>query len=70
MAKVLDNSPFVDFFIPPVPDDSGVSIGSAFFVQHQIMNKPRSYFMKNNYLGPAFANDEIASQLDKWKNSV
>ncbi len=66
-GKVCENTPFTNCFIPPVPDDAGTGIGAAFFVQHQIMDRPRGYVMKQNYLGPGYSDAEIAASLDKWK---
>jgi len=66
-GKVLEMTPFRQVFIPPVPDDSGGSLGAAYYVHHQINGHPRSYIMNSNYLGPEYSNTEIQTDLNKFK---
>ena len=49
-GKVLENSNFNKIFIPPVPDDSGVSLEFAQYVYNKIYKGKKQYVMKNNYL--------------------
>ncbi|MGD8386056.1 MAG: carbamoyltransferase C-terminal domain-containing protein [Desulfobacteraceae bacterium] len=66
-GKVLSNTPFQDVFVPPMPDDSGGSLGSAYYLYHQIQDQPRTYTMTTNYFGPGFSDEEIRATLDKFK---
>ena len=66
-GKVLQETPFKEVFIPPVPDDSGGALGAAFYMQHQIWKRPRRYVLSSNYLGPGYSNDEIRALLEKQK---
>ena len=66
-GKVFDNTPFEELFVPPVPDDSGCSIGAAFYVNHMINDAPRDYVMRTNYLGPRFSDEEIIAELTRYK---
>ena len=66
-GKILEKTPFKEVFIPPVPDDSGGSLGSAYYVYHQIKGQPRHYVMRSNYYGPGFSNSEIQTALNKFK---
>ena len=66
-GKVLKRTPFQQVFISPVPDDSGGSLGAAFYVYHQVMQQPRSCVMTSNYLGPSYDNNEIRALLEKYK---
>lgn len=65
-GKILAETPFEELFVPPVPDDSGCSLGAAYYVYHQIMGKPRTYVMTQNYLGPSYSDAEIQRELDKY----
>ena len=66
-GKVLTETPFEDMFVPPVPDDSGCSIGAALYVHHQLNGARRSYVMRDNYLGPGWSNEEIEAELVRCK---
>ncbi|MGD8815356.1 MAG: carbamoyltransferase N-terminal domain-containing protein, partial [Anaerolineales bacterium] len=66
-GKLLQETPFKEVFIPPVPDDSGGALGAAFYMQHQIWKRPRHYVLKSNYLGPGYSKDEIFTILEKQK---
>ena len=66
-GKVFDNTPFEELFVPPVPDDSGCSIGAAFYINHMINDAPRDYVMRANYLGPRFSDEEIIAELTRYK---
>jgi carbamoyltransferase len=68
-GKVLEMTNFDDIYVSPVPDDSGCSIGAAYYVHHQLMNSERSYSMSNNYLGPEFTTEDIKNILNKYKIS-
>ena len=66
-GKVLENSNFKKIFIPPVPDDSGVSLGAAQYVYNKIYNGNKKYVMKNNYLGPKYTEERILKTLKTCK---
>lgn len=65
-GKILEKTPFQRVFIPPVPDDSGGSLGAAFYVLHQEMHQQRSYVLTSNYLGPGYSDAEIQDVLKKY----
>jgi len=63
---VLENkSIYQNKFIPPWPDDLGVSIGAVFLMNH-MLNR-RNIRENNVYLGPEYSNDEIYDLLKKYK---
>ncbi|MDX1959915.1 MAG: carbamoyltransferase C-terminal domain-containing protein [Leptospiraceae bacterium] len=66
-GKILQNTLFKEVYIPPVPDDSGGSLGASYYVYHQILKHPRKESLSNNYLGPGFNDSEIQDELDKYK---
>jgi carbamoyltransferase len=68
-GKILQETPFKNAFMPPVPDDSGGALGAAFYMRHQVWKQPREYVMTSNYFGPGYSDDEIESQLKTLKLS-
>tara|TARA_Y100001973_G_C5173706_1_gene320614 strand:+ start:54 stop:1679 length:1626 start_codon:yes stop_codon:yes gene_type:complete len=55
-----------NIYIPPVPYDAGLAIGSAQYVYHQIFDKPRVVWEDNTspYLGTTYDYEEIKKSLD------
>ena len=66
-GKIFERTPFREAFVPPVPDDSGGSLGAACYAHCVIRGRDRSYVMRNNYLGPGYGDDEIRSSLEKYQ---
>jgi len=66
-GKVLSQTPFKNIFVPPVPDDSGGSLGAAYYMHCQVNGGQRDFVMDANYLGPGFDDAEIAATLAKYK---
>ncbi len=59
----LMNLDFIDdIFVQPASGDDGISLGAAWYVSNEMGKKPVP--CDNYYLGNAFNNDEIKSQLD------
>lgn len=66
-GKILKRSPFKKAFISSCPDDSGISIGAAAYVHHDILGLPRMEAPEHNYWGPSFDDAEIKEALEKYK---
>ncbi len=66
-GKITSHTPFENVFIPPMPDDSGSSIGAALYAFHHIYEGKSRWVMKDSYLGPSFSDDEIRRELNKFK---
>lgn len=64
--KIIEQTPFQDFFFQPVANDAGTSFGSALYYYHQILGQPRGHVFDSPYLGMAYSDDEIEAVL---KNS-
>ena len=61
------NNIYKNNFIPPWPDDLGVSIGATYLANNDKGRKrPKSKNQCNVYLGPAFSNQEIFHTLKKY----
>ncbi len=66
-GKIASLTPFKNVFISSCPDDSGISIGAAAYVHHDILGLPRMETPEHNYWGPEFSNDEIKQAIEKYK---
>jgi carbamoyltransferase len=68
-GRLLREGPFDDVWIQPAAGDAGGALGSAWFVWHQLLEKPRQAtgrdFQKGSLLGPQFSSKEIQRFLDK-----
>ncbi len=63
-GKIFDATPFEQVYIHPAAGDGGLSVGAAFYVWHQILDKPRSFVMDHAYWGPEYSREEIRSAID------
>ena len=72
LGKLATYNPQLNIFCDPVPYDGGLSIGSARYVWHHILNNPRIYDNPKNqssYLGRKYANDSSFEEvLNKYDN--
>jgi carbamoyltransferase len=64
-GKVFSQTPFRSTWIQPAAGDEGLAIGAALNTYHSVLKQPRCYVMKNSYLGPAFSDRRIESDLKK-----
>lgn len=66
-GRILRECGLADLWIQPAAGDAGSAVGAALSVWYQYHNQPRRADgkdkMKGAYLGPAFADDEIAAFL-------
>jgi carbamoyltransferase len=65
MGKMYDWFGVKNMYVCPVPYDGGLSIGSAQFVWHQILNKPRVKWddVSPTYLGTSYNKEEVLEAL-------
>ena len=69
-GKLLRAGIFDEVFITPAAGDAGGALGAALFVQHQLLEKPRTTgkdTLKGSFLGPRHTNEEIRAFLDERK---
>jgi carbamoyltransferase len=69
-GKVLRDGVVDDLWIQPAAGDAGGALGAALAAYHEFLDQPRLVGneldgMQGAYLGPAFANPEIADRLRK-----
>ena len=58
-------------FIPPNPSDTGLAMGQALYVLHNIMNHPKEYgksFVP--FTGPTYSRDEIEASALKYSSDM
>ena len=58
-GRILREAGFKDIWIQPAAGDAGGALGVAAYLYHKLSGQPRSYVMRNAYLGPAYGNAEI-----------
>src|SRR5688572_3948791 len=63
-GRIFHETKFKRFFVQPAAGDAGCSVGSAYYVWNQILDKPRDFVMKHAYYGPGFSNEECQGALD------
>ncbi len=63
-GKILKNTPFTEFFIPPDPGDAGGAMGAALWLDRKHSNKNTSSTF-TPYLGPSFEWFEIEKILKR-----
>ncbi len=63
-GRILREAGFKDVWIQPAAGDAGGALGVATYLYHRLSERPRSYVMKNAYLGPEYSNEEIRKFLD------
>lgn len=63
--KILDKTPFENIFIQPASGDSGLALGAALWVSHQIKKNPVKWRMANAYLGRDYGEKEILDAVSR-----
>jgi carbamoyltransferase len=53
-GKIPSQTPFKEVYIQPASHDAGTALGAAYWVWHQLLDKPRSFTMDHVYWGPGF----------------
>ena len=66
-GKISIRTPFQSVFVPPMPDDSGTSLGAALWAYKQIYHGENHYVMEHNYLGPSYETKTIEAELKRCK---
>ena len=63
-GMIFDRTDFRDVYIQPASHDAGTSIGAALYVQHEILQKPRSFVMRHVYWGSEYTDAEVQGELE------
>jgi len=62
-GMIFEKTDFGDVYVQPAAHDAGTAIGAALYVQHQVLNQPRSFEMKHVYYGAQYSEAEIRPDL-------
>jgi carbamoyltransferase len=63
-GKLFDQTDIQDVYIQAASADGGTSLGAALYVQHAILNQPRSFVMQHAYWGPEYTNEDIRRAIE------
>lgn len=67
-GRILRESPFDNIWIQPASGDAGGALGTALFIWHQLLEKPRTAQQpdqqRGSFLGPSFPDEEISDFLN------
>ncbi len=67
-GRILREGPFEQLWIQPAAGDAGGALGTALFIWHQLLDKPRTPgrcdSQQGSLLGPQFSEEEIRQSLD------
>lgn len=61
--RIVEETPFKNFFFQPIANDAGTSLGSALYWYHQQLKGKRCFVFDSVYLGNSFTNEEIEPVL-------
>ncbi len=68
-GRLLREGPFDDIWIQPAAGDAGGALGTAMFIWHQLLDKPRQCdghdAQQSSLLGPEYSDDDIRAFLDR-----
>ncbi len=69
-GRLLREGPFRRLWVQPAAGDAGGALGAALSVWHEYLKQPRAPEgtadrMAGSYLGPGYANGEVAERLDR-----
>ena len=62
-GKIFRETPFEQVYVQPAAGDAGLAVGAAFFVEHQVLGRPRKFVMEHAYWGPGFSEEQIRAAV-------
>ena len=68
-GKIFERTKFRELFAQPAAGDDGTAIGAAFYVEHAILGRPRSYVMRDAYTGLSFDDKEVQTAIEKARGN-
>ncbi len=68
-GRILREGPFENIWIQPAAGDAGGALGTALFIWHQLLDRPRNIQLpdsqQGSFLGPDFSDADICSVLEQ-----
>ncbi len=62
-GRIRPETAFDGLYIQPAAGDSGIAVGAAYYVWHQVLGRPRGFVMDHAYTGPEYSDEECAQAL-------
>jgi carbamoyltransferase len=62
-GKIFSETPFEQVYVQPAAGDAGLAVGAAFYVEHQILGRPRAFVMEHAYWGPGYSAEQMSDAL-------
>jgi carbamoyltransferase len=62
-GKILPNTAFDEIYIQAAAGDAGTALGVCFYIEHQILGRPRRTVLQHAYTGPQFDSASVAAAL-------
>ena len=69
-GKIFANTKFKEVYIQPAASDAGGSLGSGYYLYHQILGRPRVFEMKDAYWGPDFNAGQIGMLIEQEQKEL
>jgi carbamoyltransferase len=63
-GKLFEQTSFEKIYVQPAAGDGGLSVGAAYYVWHQKLEKPRSFVMDHAYWGPEYSASKIDAAIE------
>ncbi len=73
LGKIFDWFPHIKIFVDPIPYDAGLSLGSARYFWHHVLDNPRIYNNPLNqtpYLGYLYSKKDILNAIKSVKEKI
>jgi carbamoyltransferase len=64
-GKISSQVPFEKAFIQPAAGDAGLALGAAFYVWHEVLRQPRSFYMRHSSWGPEYSSSQIRAAMEE-----
>jgi len=69
-GKIFNQTLFKDVYIQSAAGDAGGSIGAAYYLYHNLLEKDRGFVMNNAYWGPGYSKPEIQKVISDYKQEL
>ena len=69
-GKIFYRTPFKEVYIQAAAGDAGGSIGAAFYVWNQTLQRPRSCVMTSAYWGPEFSDEALSEAIGTRQSAL
>jgi carbamoyltransferase len=60
---ILEHTPFREVYVQPAAGDDGTAVGAAYWVLHNVLDRPRQFIMDHASTGTSFSDAELAAAI-------